>query len=542
MASPLRELLAFFGISVDTGELEEADKKVDGFFGKLKEAGKLAVEAFGAHEVKEFFAQQIEGAAHLQDLAERLGITANEISSFGFAAKSAGLDVDSAAHALGTLQRTIGLATTGSAEQAKAFAQLHISLKDASGQVKPFNEVLGEAADAIQKLPDQNKRAAAAMTLFGRAGREMLPILAQGREKMEELFKESEELGSGLGNDFYKSSKEAREEFEHFGVAVQGLKDRALATVLPIIIRIGGFLKDVAKDVVEFTKQTTILKTGMLFLAGVAGIKLIGTLRQIAVVFGILKPTIGETLLALAKFALPIVAIGLLYLIFDDLFNLLNGGKSVIGDLLDRFFGVGTAAQFAKDLKEAFAATIDIAEQLGSVIEDVVVGALEQVFDALKGVGTALGDLASGHFKDALNDLEKSGNEMLADLQKRAASVAKAGGAIGDDVTLSAQGRANKRTREKIANATAKDYQPGGDLFAGPLPIARPTERAPIPGHAAASGASSVAAHVINQTNHNTVNVTGATDPEKTGKAAAGGIEAGQKRANLSALKGAQSP
>jgi hypothetical protein len=149
MASPLRELLAVLGINVDTEELDKADKKIDGFLGKLKGAGSVFLEALGAEKVGEFFKSQVEHAAHIQDLSERLGVTAEQIKSFGFAAQSAGLDMDSAAHSLGVLQRNMGMALHGGGKGAAGLIQYGIQLKDAEGKARPLTDVLGDVSEKI---------------------------------------------------------------------------------------------------------------------------------------------------------------------------------------------------------------------------------------------------------------------------------------------------------------------------------------------------------------------------------------------------------
>ncbi len=78
------------------------------------------------------------------------------------------------------------------------------------------------------------------------------------------------------------------------------------------------WLTEVSVGVINFTKQTNVLTTGLEFLGAVAAVKAIGSLKEIAHVLGILKPSIGQTVIALLEFAAPILILAALYFAFDS--------------------------------------------------------------------------------------------------------------------------------------------------------------------------------------------------------------------------------
>ncbi len=219
-----------------------------------------------------------------------------------------------------------------------------------------------DLADAFKAMPTHAEKVAAAIKVFGRQGQAMVPILEKGKEALEEMFKESKDLGSGLGEDFYKNAKKVREEFEHFQFAIESLKERALAAVLPYLEKAGEALVRVGKFVLEITKNTNVLATGMIFLGAVATVQLVRTLWTLISTLGLLS----------AEVLLPVVALALLYLAFDEVYTFLQGGDSILGRLIDRLFGVGTAAALAKDnfkeLKEVGQEAFDaLLESIGPV-------------------------------------------------------------------------------------------------------------------------------------------------------------------------------
>jgi TP901 family phage tail tape measure protein len=405
MSEALRSVLALFSINVDTEELEKADKKIKGFTEKLKKVGSVMAEAFAVDAITEFFEAQIEAAAHTEDLAEKLGLSTGSLNKFAFAAKSAGIDSDSAAQTLGFLNKNMGEALTGSKEAKEAFGKLGVKFRDTTGQVRPVEDVLLDVADGLEKLTSQPERAAYAMKLFGREGQALLPILSQGSEHVKELYVEASELGSGLGGKFYKDSKKAREEIEHFGIIINGFKKRITAAALPAITAMFEWFQKLAKPVLKMVATSNMLQHAMELLAAVAVYKLVTSLYSLAKILGILEL---ETVL---PFILGAAAVTLLYLAFDDLMTMLEGGDSLLGDFLDSLGGLGTHEAVVKALGDAWAwvkqSLVDAKTALGNFLDSSLsdrqrkdLADLNVVLLAFKtvaiAVGGALGVMALG--------------------------------------------------------------------------------------------------------------------------------------------------
>jgi Phage-related minor tail protein len=282
----LRSLLALFDIRVNSEELEEAGKKVDGFVDKLKLAARTIGEALAIREVSEFFAHGIEQAAHLQDLSDRLNVSASAIQGFGYAAKSAGVDLDSAAHALSKLQQNVGQAILGGTQKG-AFKRLGVDVQDATGKARPLNEIVLDLAESFKKLPDQTTRAAYAAQLFGRQGRLLLPVLMKGREGIEEFFGEANQLG----DKFPAQAKEAREAWEKFTISIDVFKQQVLATTLeaigPPLLKIVEALGDGVRAVIEFNKHSHVLIYVLEAVAVATGVRLVSTVRALASTFSL---------------------------------------------------------------------------------------------------------------------------------------------------------------------------------------------------------------------------------------------------------------
>lgn len=365
----LRELAALFSIEVEDEKLEKFDKKLGSIKERIVTAGEVIVEALAIDKAKEFFETQIEGAAHLQDLATKLDVAAGELNAFQFAAKSAGVDGDQAAQSLGFLNRTIGEAVLGSTDAQQSFAKLGVNMRLLKGG--DLKEVLLQAADGFAKLKTQPERAALATRLFGKEGSALLPILAQGRDRVAELYKEEAELGDGLGDEFPKQAKEAREATERFEYSLQSLKNRITSAVLPAITKFYEWAKNLTVKVLDFDKKTHAVTIVLQLLATVAAVRVVGALKKTAEVLGLAKHGM-EGFLSAIKVTGPIALLYGLYLILEDIYVWAQGGKSVIGAALEKFEG----AEGAKETLDNFRQT------------------LSEISDDLKGMGKAFGDFS----------------------------------------------------------------------------------------------------------------------------------------------------
>jgi TP901 family phage tail tape measure protein len=549
--SALRELLAVFGISVDTKELEKADDQIEGFVDGAKKAGKILLEAFAVHEVKEFVQEQIEAGAQLKIMSERLGTTTDELQALELAANEAGVSSDSLTTGLRLLNRHLGEAAKGTGDGAQLFKKMGIAIKDAHGIARPAGDVLGDLADHIASIEDPAKKTEIAMKLLGRGGAELIPLLNRGGAAFDEARKKMQELGGGMSVDFVEAAHKAEEANVDLDFAMKGLKTTIAGAVLPIFSQVVQWITHLVGDVIDFTRKTHVLTTGLEFLGLVAGVKALTTLRELAKVFGLLKPTIGETALALAKFIGPIATIALLYLIFDELFTLMDGGDTIIGRVVDHFFGLGSSVSLARDLNETFAATLDVLEGLGEQIVSALVTPLMIVVDIVKGLynqlAAVVGLFNGGSFGDIVKAAGKMGDEITSDVKTGGRGIAEGAAEIGGMGPRQAAER--KRWRQRNMSQAQRDAEnetePGtGTGFRhGTKPReALSFTREPVPPHLAGAAAP----HQITISQKNDIKVEVKTTPEDatvaTGNAIGAGIATPTQRAHERAIRATRKP
>ncbi len=163
-------------------------------------AGSLAA-LYGVGTFASFINQQIELADKLDDLSQKLGISAEELSKLQYAAKFSGVDIGGLQVALTRLSKGMAEAANETGTAYKALNAMGISVKNADGSLKSSTQVLGEVADAFAKYEDGAGKTALATTIFGRAGAELIPMLNEGSKGIKAYGDELQRFGAVVTND-----------------------------------------------------------------------------------------------------------------------------------------------------------------------------------------------------------------------------------------------------------------------------------------------------------------------------------------------------
>ncbi len=170
-----------------------------------------------ASQAVESFFKLFEGAEQLHAMSEELGITAQQLDEFHFAAMEVGQSAEVMDATLGKLTQKIGEAREGSEKTSVAFAALGLNVNKLAHEsaADSFREI----ADAMQQVKSHSDRAAIAVELFGKQGRALLPILEGGSEHIDELVKRGHDLNEIVSDEQVEAMRKA-------GVALKELEGR----------------------------------------------------------------------------------------------------------------------------------------------------------------------------------------------------------------------------------------------------------------------------------------------------------------------------
>jgi hypothetical protein len=127
--------------------------------------------------------------------SQTTGLSVTEIERMKFAADKSGISLEQFEKGTVKLAKSMEAAKNGTGPAAKEFADLGIQVTNTDGSLKGTNEVLLQVADKMQACQNPTERMVMATTLFGKAGADMIPMLAKGSEGISALGDEADKFG-----------------------------------------------------------------------------------------------------------------------------------------------------------------------------------------------------------------------------------------------------------------------------------------------------------------------------------------------------------
>ena len=233
-----------------TGTMESGFNQIGSM---AKKVGALLAGAFSLHEMINLGKQALETGDRLNKMSQSVGISVESLSVLNYAARLSDLDLQSLAQSAGILSRNMLEAQAGTGEAAEAFSALRITLKDTSGNLLSSDKVMGQIADKFAGMEDGAIKTALAMKLFGRAGKEMIPLLNQGSAGLTEMRAEAEKLGLIMSQETAQRMELVNDNFTRMKMAIEGIAIQVMTGLLPTLDNLTKMLVEAAKEEKDFT-------------------------------------------------------------------------------------------------------------------------------------------------------------------------------------------------------------------------------------------------------------------------------------------------
>lgn len=277
-------------------ELEKANRKIDRFAAQTtktlqKWSGGL-LAAFSARALIQFGAGVLKAQDNLKDMAEKAGVSVENLSRLGYAASQSGTDIEGLETGLAKLSKTAVAASEGSKESAAAFKALGVEAENADGSLKATDQLLLEIADSFSKHADGAAKSALAQKIFDKSGADLIPFLNQGAAGIEELTKKADELGITVSGKAAKAADEFNDSMATLAAVTRGVVGQALGELTPIMNKFSEGMLTGAQSSGAFDKAARVLAAGLKILLS-AGV-IIGE------VFDRVGSAIGNTAASLA--------------------------------------------------------------------------------------------------------------------------------------------------------------------------------------------------------------------------------------------------
>lgn len=390
------------------------------------------------------FSQFIGGTAgavaSIDDLSKRTGITTDVIQAYSLAANQSGVSLETFSKAVQKLTINLGEAQTGNATAIKSFADLGLSITDLSrlNPEQAFNAVVA----AISKLPNPAQQAAAAVSLFGKSGVELVPIFQEGATYLQQMSAEAKRLGIVLSPQQTAGIAALDDSLQKTQMTLQAFAARVLSELAPSLAK-------ASEDAATFIASIDVKQ-----VASAAA----NAIQDLAAVFQALASAAAP----LAGNILP--AIGG-YLAFMNRQVLVSGVSE-----LAKYFIASTAAAFgyAGAASAASAATATLAVTIRGLLASTGLGLLAVVLGVGAGyfIEWAVGGQAAGEqVTSAVDTTAAAAKKASAEFKLASASVQEFGQKAKDALkvpTFTAKGLAQDAIDEASSAVKALAKELGG--------------------------------------------------------------------------------
>lgn len=175
-------------------------------------------------------------------MAERTGVGVEAIQELRFAAEQADVPLEALESGLVRLNNRMGEAAGGNQEAVALFDRLGVSVKDAEGNMRSADDVLGDIADAMNNAGSAAERQAIGQDLLGKGFAQLAPMLAQGRAGLAATREEAQRLGLVLDAQMVRQAREAGDRLQVVGGIVETNFTRVLLALTPVIISVATAL------------------------------------------------------------------------------------------------------------------------------------------------------------------------------------------------------------------------------------------------------------------------------------------------------------
>lgn len=220
----------------------------------------------------EGFMNAINNADRLDELSSRLGISTEQLSAWGYAAKLSGTDLESLTGSIQKFSKTVASAADANSRQAELFASLGISVKDAAGNLRDVEDLLPEVADRFKALDNETTETALAMELFGRSGAELLEFLNRGSDGLNKLGNEARDLGGIIDGETAKAAAEFKDQVDQLRVATNALFTQIARELLPDLKALTAQLIQLGKDTDGVASKVRVLVDVLKFGFEISGL------------------------------------------------------------------------------------------------------------------------------------------------------------------------------------------------------------------------------------------------------------------------------
>ena len=422
------ELVTLLSFKTSPGT-EKAIKSIkDGISTLKSEVTKWAAAATAAGAATSaFLLSASDKAIELQKLSQSTNLSTDSLQQWQYAAEAVGASSAAVTSDLESLLKTMSSPIPG--ELNMELMMLGVSVHNASGQLRGADEVLKDVGDKLNKMSS-----ARAVQWAERVGisNDTLMLLKQGRQGLSELFEEAQLVGAIIPEDAINRGAELSKSIKTLKTVFQALGNSIALSFAPNLKKVVDNFKQFLINNADFVRQglgitidgvsrgfgrfwdilvkikdgfVALLQPMQPFLKNMDAVKIVAGL-----VTGALAGFLALMAPAIIQFAAVGAAIAGVSLVIEDFITWLQGGESVIGDIVNAFSNwMDKFPELKEDLKSVGQVFADVFNAIPGLI-DKCIDKIEDMFPVINKILSGLGKVVDFVYEGA-----KTAGETLTD-------------------------------------------------------------------------------------------------------------------------------
>lgn len=403
------ELVTLLSFKTSPGT-EKAIKSIkDGISTLKSEITKWAAAATAAGAATSaFLLSASDKAIELQKLSQSTNLSTDSLQQWQYAAEAVGASSAAVTSDLESLLKTMSSPIPG--ELNMELMMLGVSVHNASGQLRGADEVLKDVGDKLNKMSS-----ARAVQWAERVGisNDTLMLLKQGRQGLSELFEEAQLVGAIIPEDAINRGAELSKSIKTLKTVFQALGNSIALSFAPNLKKVVDNFKQFLINNADFVRQglgitidgvsrgfgrfwdilvkikdgfVALLQPMQPFLKNMDAVKIVAGL-----VTGALAGFLALMAPAIIQFAAVGAAIAGVSLVIEDFITWLQGGESVIGDIVNAFSNwMDKFPELKEDLKSVGHVFADVFNAIPGLI-DKCIDKIEDMFPVINKILSSLG-------------------------------------------------------------------------------------------------------------------------------------------------------
>lgn len=208
----------------------------------------------------------------LHKMSQRTGVSVETLSALDYAATQSGTSIEGLEKAMAGMARFALQVSQGSGEAAKDIEALGLSVNDL--QSGTAEERFLKLARAIRGIEDPVERAGMSMRVFGKSGRDMLPLIAGD---MDALMARAKELGITMSQEDADAAAQLTDALDELYRSVGSVGKTIATALIPKAVEFSKWLQGAIPEVRAWLAENnemvvTVAKLGATLMATGTGI------------------------------------------------------------------------------------------------------------------------------------------------------------------------------------------------------------------------------------------------------------------------------